>query len=105
MKIGRRFRGTPVWNEVKRASVDERHSFGLTHSQEVNFIYGNKHYTATFVRYFNARLPQVQRVTYDLSIVRDATGRESRAMSKAMFEQTQWLSTFKYHVQKWADTL
>lgn len=105
MQIGKRFKGTPCWGEIHRATYDEKLLTAMSHSQKVTFTYGNKRYTATFLRYFNPRAPLGQRVTYDLDIVRDATGRESRAMSKAMLEQTQWLSTFKRNVQQWADAL
>lgn len=100
MKIGRRFRGSPIWEDVQRVRNSD---IGVTHRQNVSFTYANKCYTATFVRYFNPRLPQGERVSYSLDIQNNGTGRYSEAFSKAMLEQTQWLSTFKMNVQEWAD--
>ncbi len=87
-------RGTTSWGCVTRVYAS---TVNCTHKQSVSFIKNNKYYTATFLR-FHAPYGST---SYDVDVVRDCTGRYSKAVAKEMM-QSGWLGTFKRNVREWA---
>lgn len=92
-------RGTPSWEPVERIWNSD---IGATHTQTVRFVSGKKYYTAIFTRFYNKRLPQGQRTSVDVAVIRDSTGRESKKLSALML-QSGWVSTFNRNVREWAE--
>lgn len=97
----RAIKGTPEWQPVVRIQGSD---IGLTHTQDVFFTSGGIEYGATFCRFYNKHLPQGERTSYDVDVIRHSTGRRSRVLSD-MMQASGWLSTFKLNVREWAERL